>query len=56
MPKTITLLLALSFVQVFAQDEKLQKSPKRITFETGYSGLIKTNIPEISKSGFAFAF
>jgi hypothetical protein len=34
----------------------LENLPKRITIETGYSRLLKSNIDEISNSGFAFGF
>jgi hypothetical protein len=34
---------------------QLEKSPKRVTLETGYTHILKTNIPEISNAGFAMA-
>ncbi len=54
MKKTLLLSLLLGSFCVSAQE--LEKSPKRITFETGYSYIRKTNIPDLSKAGFVFAF
>ncbi len=38
----------------FAQD--LEKSPKKITLETGYTYIRKTSFNDISRNGFALAF
>lgn len=53
MQKTITLFLTLVSFYCFGQD--FEKSPKRITFEVGYTGVRKTTFTNLSNTGFAFA-
>lgn len=54
MKKAIFILFSVISVSALAQD--LEKSPKRLTFEMGYTGVRKSNFTDISKTGFAFAF
>ncbi|WP_255065795.1 hypothetical protein [Lacihabitans sp. LS3-19] len=53
MKKLLLLFFILSAFFSFAQE--LEKSPKKITFEMGYTGVRKSNFTDISKTGFAFA-
>ena len=50
------LLITFCVISISALAQDLEKSPKRLTFEMGYTGIRKSNFTDISKTGFAFAF
>lgn len=53
MKKALLLILISFSISTLAQD--FEKSPKKITFELGYTGIRKSNFTDISNTGFAFA-
>lgn len=44
------------FISINSIGQELEKSPKKITFETGFTGVRKTSFTNISATGFVFAF
>ncbi|MFN8430339.1 MAG: hypothetical protein U0V04_10190 [Spirosomataceae bacterium] len=47
--------ILFTVISMSAQAQDFEKSPKKITFEVGYTGVRKSNFTDISHTGFAFA-